>query len=82
MATTNVKPGWKTTEFWLTLAGNLVGGLSMVGALPVPVNIKTAASVAGGIVTAVSSAAYAISRAIAKRPANPSAVSAPTINNP
>lgn len=29
-----IKPGWKTTEFWVTLATVVVGGLVTLGYLP------------------------------------------------
>lgn len=84
--TTNVKPGWKTTEFWLTLAGNILGGLNMVGAMPgIPDNVKGTAAVAGGVLSAVATAGYAISRAIAKKDARTVTTTAgisggPTVN--
>ena len=28
------KPGWKTTEFWLTLCANLLGAMAASGAFP------------------------------------------------
>lgn len=62
-----MKPGWKTTEFWLTLATNAVGALSMTGQLPLPENVKQGAAVAGGVLSGLTTAAYAISRALAKR---------------
>jgi hypothetical protein len=62
-----MKPGWKTTEFWLSLAANAVGVLSVAGQLPVPDNMKSGAQTAGAIITATATAAYAISRALAKK---------------
>lgn len=56
LAVTQVKPGWKTTEFWLTVAtgaGTLFGDF-------IPASWKAA-------VVTVTAAAYAISRAIAKK---------------
>lgn len=56
--TKQVVPGWKTTEFWVSVA-TIVGALTatLAGNLP----DKYAA-----IATAVSAAAYAISRGLAK----------------
>lgn len=56
-----VKPGWKTTEFWMTALTNL--GLVLaacVGVLP-----PQYAALAG----ALSQVAYNVSRGLAKRPA-------------
>jgi hypothetical protein len=56
-----MKPGWKTTEFWVTTLAT-VGSLTaaVAGFVPGPWGL-----VAAGL----SSAAYAISRGIAKKPA-------------
>lgn len=53
-----VKPGWRTTEFWVTVAAD-VGAIALAaeGALP----HKYAA-----VLAAVSTAAYAVSRGLAK----------------
>jgi hypothetical protein len=58
VVTTTVKPGWKTSEFWLTAL--LAGGtqlLHMAGSLPGPW---------GWIASAVAVAAYNVSRGLAK----------------
>lgn len=56
-----MKPGWKTTEFWASAAAAVGAyGAAAAGVLPA----KYAA-----IAAAVSSAAYAFSRGLAKKPA-------------
>lgn len=59
------KPGWKTTEFWLSLFTAAAAGLGAVGGFLPP----TIASIAGAVVTA----GYSIARGLTK--ANPSAPS-------
>ena len=55
-----VKPGWKTTEFWITaIAAGLTMIQSMQGSIPHPW---------GEIVIAIMAAAYSIARTIAKKP--------------
>lgn len=55
-----MKPGWKTSEFWLTIAGDVAGvSTATAGVLP----LKWAA-----IAIAVAHLGYAISRGNAKRP--------------
>jgi hypothetical protein len=72
----NPKSGWKTTEFWASLASQVVGLAGLIGVLPVPANVKGTAAVVGGVVAAVANAAYSISRALTKR--GPQTVNAPT----
>lgn len=56
---TVLKPGWKTSEFWLTaLFAGLNEGLHLAGALPGPW---------GMIASAAGVAAYSVSRGIAKK---------------
>lgn len=50
-----MKPGWKTTEFWVTVATSL---WAMFG--------QSLPAAAQGVVVAVASAAYAVSRAVVK----------------
>lgn len=54
-----IKPGWKTSEFWLTLLGTTLP--TLVGAANGMIPAKWAA-----VVLAVSSAAYGLIRAITK----------------
>ena len=55
------KSGLKTTEFWLTLAGNVAALISTLAGLLPP---ETA-----GWLVAVANGLYAISRGVAKKPA-------------
>lgn len=59
VVTPPTKPGYKTTEFWLTIAVNVAGILATVADV---VDVKTAA-----ILLAVSNGLYAISRGQAKK---------------
>lgn len=54
----NVKSGWKTTEFWMTVATNLT---AVVGALKGIVPEKVAA-----IAVAVATCVYTVARALTK----------------
>jgi membrane protein implicated in regulation of membrane protease activity len=56
------KPGWKTTEFWLTAATAAVGLLNSALGWNIPV--ETVATVVGGV------AAYVLGRAVTKKPAS------------
>lgn len=59
VVTTVLKPGWKTSEFWLTaLFAGLTEGLHLAGALPGPWGMVASAA---GVV------AYNLSRGMAKR---------------
>lgn len=54
-----MKPGWKTTEFWLTIFTALNGIVGQyAGLIPEPYGI---------IITSVMGAAYSISRGLAKK---------------
>ena len=54
------KPGYRTTEFWLTMATNLAGVLAMVaGILPAKYGVPTMAA---------SNTLYAILRTLVKEP--------------
>jgi uncharacterized membrane protein HdeD (DUF308 family) len=53
-----VKSGWKSTEFWLTLAGNVAALLTTVSGIIEPQT--------GGWMLAICNGLYAISRGIAK----------------
>lgn len=66
-----MKPGWKTTEFWVTVATNLWAAIGP----DMPPLART-------IIPAVATAAYAFARAYVKRhssPAAPAAVAAVTV---
>ena len=55
----DIKSGWKTTEFWGTIL-SVVGGASLGLKDIVPPSVA-------GIMIAISTAAYAISRGLAKK---------------
>ena len=55
---TVVKPGWKTSEFWLSI-------LTTIGAVGASVS-GVLSGKAGAIVAGISTAAYAISRGLTK----------------
>jgi len=57
------KPGWKTSEFWLSLAAALLGAFVASGVLPVE---HLAMKIAGVALTALASLGYAASRGHAK----------------
>ena len=61
-----VKPGWKTTEFWLTVivaAGSLLWGADVLD----PEQTGTANKIFGFVVAALSSLGYTVSRGLAKK---------------
>lgn len=58
MNSTTVTPGWKTTEFWLTVLTNII---TIAGSLQGIVPAQTAA-----IITAVANGVYGILRTITK----------------
>ena len=53
------KPGWKTSEFWLSLAAALLGAFVASGALP---GEHVVMKIAGMALTALASMGYAASR--------------------
>ena len=55
-----VKPGWQTTEFWISLGTNLVSLLVALGI----VAMQDGASIQGAIVSAVTAAFALISAAV------------------
>lgn len=68
------KPGIRTTEFWLALAGQAVGMLVLFGVFSPEqaTEMQSAMSqLAGAIVTGGSALGYAIGRGIAKGPQKP-----------
>lgn len=59
VTTSDVKPGWKTTEFWLSVVtslGVLLNQSGILGALQIP--IDGVATIAGVIATYVASRAW------------------------
>jgi hypothetical protein len=68
MATKNnneVKPGWKTTEFWVTLVVTLCSLLWGANVLD-PEAAGTANKIFGFVVAALSGLGYTVSRGLAK----------------
>ena len=63
-----VKPGWKTSEFWISLL-TMAGGIA--AALGAPVDAGGLASAAdqvvGGVVAGAAALGYTVSRGLAKR---------------
>ena len=57
------KPGYKTTEFWLSLAATLIGAFVASGVLPTEHIVM---KVAGFILMALASMGYALGRSITK----------------
>jgi uncharacterized membrane protein YebE (DUF533 family) len=58
-----MKPGWKTTEFWLSLAAMIVGALLASGALA---DGSTAAKVVGTIASVLGALGYTANRMMVK----------------
>ena len=66
MAKDNVKPGWKTTEFWITVVvalGSLLWGAGVLD----PEGSGTANKVFGLVVSGLSAVGYTISRGLVKK---------------
>ncbi len=57
------KPGWKTTEFWLSLAAQMVGVLAASGAIATG---SIWERMVGVVATALASMGYSVSRAKVK----------------
>lgn len=65
----DTKPGWKTTEFWGSVAGYAAGAAALFGYIPqenVDPFIKGVTQIAGGAMMVVTVVGYAWSRARAK----------------
>ncbi len=58
-----MKPGWKTSEFWLALAANVIGATLAAGILPAESKI---AQIAGAAMMVLSTLGYTYSRASVK----------------
>ena len=63
VATTSVKSGWRTTEFWLALAAKLLGALTTTGILG---DGTQAMRIAGLAVVILASLGYSYNRATVK----------------
>jgi len=61
-----MKPGYKTTEFWLSLLATLLGFVMASGLLDSAPQDSWVARVVGGIVAALASLGYSASRAKVK----------------
>lgn len=62
-APTTIKPGYKTTEAWLTLASQLLGWMYASGVIG---DAGTAAKVAALAAAGLSALGYSVSRGMAK----------------
>jgi len=59
-----MKPGYKTTEFWLTALASILGLLFASGAIPTDSGLDR---ILGGLATALATVGYSVSRGIAKK---------------
>lgn len=57
------KPGWRTTEFWLTVLATVSAGLIAFGAVPVPDGVPKWVTYVAGVASVIG---YAIARGLAK----------------
>lgn len=64
-----IKPGYRTTEFWLTVFANIVGGFLLIycEAADVVGDMGEACKMAGVASIVLSNMGYSISRAIVKK---------------
>jgi hypothetical protein len=59
--------GWKTSEFWMALAGKVFGLLALFGVHPaLPAVVSGVVSAVGGILATGATVAYSLSRAKVK----------------
>ena len=63
---TTPKPGYKTTEFWLSLVATLMGILLASGAMDTVPEDSWIARIVGGVVALLASLGYSASRAKVK----------------
>lgn len=63
MSDTPIKPGWQTSEFWLSALAAIVGLLLASGLVP---EGGLGARIVGAIMTALGAMGYSVSRGIAK----------------
>jgi hypothetical protein len=65
-----MKPGYKTSEFWIALSTQLIG-ISMITGIITPeqgqVFTEAVTQIVGGVMTAIAGGAYAYSRGLAKK---------------
>ena len=64
-----VKPGWKTTEFWVTVVAQILGIMALSGVITPEASGEMAGAVeqvTGGVMVLISQISYAIARAKAK----------------
>jgi len=66
MAEPTIKPGYKTTEFWLTSAAIVLGLLLASGALDAVASDSWITKLVGGAVAALNALGYTVSRASVK----------------
>ncbi len=59
-----MKPGYKTTEFWITIVLTFVGAMMASGGIPEDV---IWGKLAGALLAAGSAAGYSVSRGLAKK---------------
>ena len=62
----NAKPGYKTTEFWLSLLATLLGFLMVSGVMDVVPEESWIAKLVGGLVAVLATLGYSASRAKVK----------------
>jgi len=65
---TAVKPGWKSTEFWLSTVATLVGLVMASGILDTVADTHWSVRVIGGVVAVLAALGYTSSRAKLKAP--------------
>jgi len=61
------KPGYKTTEFWLSALATLLGLLMASGIIQQVGQDSWIARIVGGLIAALTSLGYSISRGIVKK---------------
>ena len=59
-----VKPGYKTTEFWLTILVNVGAALLVSGLIPVE---SVVSQIIAALVAGLTNAGYGVGRGLAKR---------------
>ncbi len=57
-----LKPGWKTSEFWLMLIAELVGFLLASGVVAVGEGTGTAGKIVGGAIALLAALGYGVNR--------------------
>ena len=68
--TPEVKPGWRTTEFWMSAPAIVIGLLAASGAISPekaePIS-QAVTQIAGGIISGMAALGYSLSRGNAKK---------------